>query len=413
MRHESQLGKRLEEYAHEMVREWRDMAARAGGTSDEITASVEWIPYGGSESGEPLEIVATLGPVELEYGVIRKGCGLMDAPQRSTLRITGPDRVDFLNRMLTQELKDIRAGDVREAFWLNRKGRIEADLVIIERGSDMLVDVDVHQAESVVRTLTEFLFAEDVTISDCSHEWYQLQLHGRRALDVLRCASGDGDLWLEPLHAIETTIAGGTIVAVRRDVTGESGIQLLLPVDRVEAVFETLLQQDAAIGEGKRRVRPIGWYAWNVARIEAGTPLFNIDFGPENLPHESGVLHDRVSFRKGCYLGQEIVARMESLGKPKQQLVGLRVEDDVLPVAGAEVFQREGEGLGPVIGAITSSTLSPMLGAQSIAFAMIRTRSAAPGTEVLVAAEGRQSLARVQALTFYSPESVSPPEVSL
>lgn len=402
MRHESRLGKQLEEYAQGMVREWREQTARAGRTMDEIAAAVEWIPYGGSETGEPLEIVATLGPVELEYGAIRKGCGVIDAPHRATLRITGADRRDFLNRMLTQELKNLEAGGVRESFWLNRKGRIDADLLLIERGEEMLVDVDLHQASTAITTLNEFIFTEDIALSDASEDWYRLQLHGRRALDVLRVASGQADLEIEPKHHAELSVAGAGVIAARQDLTGEPGFALFVPSDSVAAVFDALLGQDETVGEGKKRIRPIGWYAFNIARIEAGTPIFNIDFGPENLPHESGLLHERVNFKKGCYLGQEIVARMESLGKPKQKLVGLRVEDDALPVAGSEVFQRDGESMGSVIGAITSSTLSPMLGAQPVAFAMIRTKYADAGEAVMVAAEGSQAIAHIQPLQFWS-----------
>ena len=183
-----------------------------------------------------------------------------------------------------------------------------------------------------------------------------------------------------------------------------------MPRDRAAAIWEFLLATDHIVGQDKRRVRPIGWLAFNIARIEAGTPLFNIDFGPTNLPHESGILHDRVSFTKGCYLGQEIVARMESLGKPKQTLVGLKMQSDLLPVAGAQVFERGADDvMGQQIGIVTSSTLSPMLGAAPIAFAMLKTACAAAGAAVLVNAEGEQVKATVESLRFWSPRNPRAP----
>ena len=155
--------------------------------------------------------------------------------------------------------------------------------------------------------------------------------------------------------------------------------------------------------------RPAGWFATNTARIEAGTPYFRIDFGPTNLPAESGVLNSRVSFTKGCYPGQEVVARMQHLGKPKQKLIGLRVEGDLLPVSDAQVFaiaegtsigHQMGHQLGDQLGVITSSGLAPMLGAVPVAFAMISSRAYEIGTKVLVNAEGEQAIATVTPLAF-------------
>src|SRR6185436_21150893 len=110
---------------------------------------------------------------------------------------------------------------------------------------------------------------------------------------------------------------------------------------------------DARTGLARR----IGWHAYNIARLEAGWPIFNIDFGPDSLPHETGVLNDRVSFKKGCYLGQEVVARMQSLGHPKQRLVGLKAveetgaDEDRVPEAGAALHAaRPAEKPADVIG---------------------------------------------------------------
>ena len=113
-----------------------------------------------------------------------------------------------------------------------------------------------------------------------------------------------------------------------------------------------------------------------------------------------------MSFTKGCYPGQEVVARMHNLGKPKQKLVGLRIEADLLPVAEAQVFAlAEGTSLGDQVGVVTSSGLAPMLGAVPVAFAMISASSYAPGTKVLVNAEGEQAPATVCALRFLEEQA--------
>jgi folate-binding protein YgfZ len=376
---------------------------------------VEYVPYGPPEAGQrpACELVATFGDLEPEYAAIRRGAGVFDSPHRGTLLITGADRRDFLNRMVTQELKDLEAGAVKPTFWLNRKGRIEADLLLIELGDRMFVDVDVHRVEHTAATLSEFVFTEDVAIADVTGSFHHIAVHGPLAGAAMR-AAGPRDLDLEAPGAAVVGVGGVEVVVARRDQTGETGLELIAPYDKAAIVWDGLMGAADTVGEGGRRVRPVGWYALNIARIEAGTPLFNIDFGPASLPHETGVLHDRVSFTKGCYLGQEIVARTENLGRAKQVLVGLRPTRDLLPVAGEAVFalgDAQQPKAGPQIGVVTSSTPSPMLGSVPIAFAMLRSSHAEPGTTVLVIAEGELAEAAVGGLRFLPPSgpAESPP----
>jgi folate-binding protein YgfZ len=316
---------------------------------------------------------------------------------------------------------------VRAGFWLNRKGRIEADLVfaevpaagapaasapaagnasapsaeaMIDDGAFMLVDLDVHDAARTVTSLTAFLFNEDVHLADQTAAWGRLAVHGPEGAMLLSNAGAD-DASLEALNAdlrcVRTQLAGVPAVLVRRDQCGSPGVEVFVPVSGLARVWDALVSQHDATAGGRRRARPAGWHAYNIARIEAGTPLHHVDFGTDSLPHESGVIGERVSFRKGCYLGQEVVARMESLGKPKQRLVGLRIAEDALPVAGSPVFELGPDGApGNPVGSITSSTLSPMLGASSVAFAMVRTAHAEPGTVLGVPAEGVRATATVQ-----------------
>jgi folate-binding protein YgfZ len=355
------------------------------------------------------EIIATLGEVEPEYAAIRRGAGAFDSPHRGTLVITGKDRRDFLNRMLTQELNGFEANQTREAFWLNRKGRIDADLMLIETGPRMLIDLDLASAAGAAKTLAEFVFTEDVEIRDASSEFHHIGVHGRLARETLAAASNDYAFNLAPGSAKVMMIDGAEVVAARRDLTGEVGYELIMPRDKAAGVWEFLLATDHVVGGDKRRVRPIGWHAFNIARIEAGSPLFHIDFGPSNLPHETGtLLKQRVSFTKGCYLGQEVVARMESRGHSKATLVGLRLQRDLLPVSGSQVFARSDDGsMGEPIGAVTSSTLSPMLGSMPVAFAMIRAAQAREGAAVLVNAEGEQAAATTGPLKFWTASGSS------
>jgi folate-binding protein YgfZ len=380
--------------------------ARGEAAAAIAAASVaDYLPYGPSDGNAlECEILASAGAIELEYAALRSGAGVFDANHQGTLTIRGGDRRDFLNRMVTADLKEFPAGRAIEAFWLNRKGRIDADLLLAECGDRAVAAIDVHQVASVVESLGRFVVAEEVELIDDSQSMHHLWLLGPKAGEVLEGSTGAAVPAVG--SCAQVSIAGIACLAIGVDWIGPTGFAIVAPRDRVGEVWDTLLATELA--GSKQRVRPIGWLAFNVARIEAGTPIFNVDFGSDALPHETGVLHRRVSFKKGCYLGQEVVARMESLGQPKQRLVGLRVHGDLLPVAGGQVFAIEDGSMGACVGSVTSSTPSPLLGAAPIAFAMVRSAHAATGTELLVNAEGEQSRAEVVPLRFVDPGFAKP-----
>ncbi len=399
-------------------------------------------PGDGSGNAAPaaasVTIVQTYGPLELEYASIRKASALLDMPHRATLVVRGSDRLAFLNRMLTQELKNVQPGDVRRAFWLNRKGRIDADLRVLVLDDRIVLDVDVHCVERARSTLNAYVITEDVEISDQTEQFHRLSLHGPAALRALTRvvdrAAGEAtsELMIPPDTSRVVRIGGSEVVVDRADSTGEIGLELLVPSAGVLAVYEALLTLAHEPVAAQRMnapplVRPIGFAAWNIARLEAGTPVYYLDFGPDSLPAETGVLHDRVSFTKGCYLGQEIVARMNALGHPRRRVVAVRLTDPAavvdpasealtreigaeareipmarFPSTGAAVYadttatpatalSGSSAGVAPAstpVGAITSSTLAPLLSRGPIALAMVAWASSTPGTRVLVDCDG-------------------------
>ncbi len=302
-----------------------------------IQSGAQTRTYGPEAAG--IELVEAFDFVEAEYAAIRKHAAIFDQPHRATLEVTGGDRFSFLHSMITQDMKNMAPGQVRRGFWLSRKGRIEADLRLIELGDRMLIDVDAHNAAPTHVSLGAYIIAEDVAITDTTPQWHRLSIHGPAARALVARSTDQADLVmrLEPNQALRLNLLGREAVIDRQDITGEVGLELLVPTDHAEKVYTALAApHDPATrleGRGYQpdpegRARRIGWHALNIARIEAGTPIYNIDFGPSTLPHETGdILRDRVSFTKGCYLGQEIVARMDALGNPKQKLVGMKIED--------------------------------------------------------------------------------------
>ncbi len=336
------------------------------------------------------DLCQALAPIELEYAALRTGCAAFDDANRTFIEVRGTDRLEFLNRMLTQELKGIEPGDIRESFWLNRKGRIDADMRVMELGDRTLLEVDSHAGARAMETLNEYVFAEDVSIEDAGSRLFKLSLHGPStpaALSRLVSVSEEDLRALATNRLFESSIEGEPILLAGDRLTGEMTIACVAPASALVMLFDRLIETRV---EGKP-VRPIGWQALNMARIEAGNPLFMLDFGPRSLPAETGLLDRRVSFTKGCYLGQEIVARMNSLGQPKKTLVALRLDDSSsgttsemspeIPETGAPVRV---PGSEKDIGAVTSATLSPMLARTPIAFAMVRWQHREPATKLTV-----------------------------
>ena len=338
--------------------------------------------------GGVCEVPARFDSVEVEYAAIRREAALVDFPQRGTLEVTGAERIPFLQRMLTQDLKPLQSapGAVR-SFWLNRKGRIDADMLVVETGDRMLIELDAAVAPSVASALMQFVFSEDVQVIDATDRWARFEIHGPGSIALLESSGVGADPSLGIVHA-------------RRDMCGVPGIACAVPRDRADEAWSRLLAAGGSGGAatgaaatspapGRQRARPCGWLAFNIARIEGGSPIFMVDFGTSSLPHETSLIDSRVSFTKGCYLGQEVVARMQSLGKPKQVIVAFKASRDALPSGGAQVFTRRDDGgIGDEVGVVTSSALSPMLGAAPIGLATVRTAHAAPGTVLVADAEG-------------------------
>lgn len=378
-------------------------------------AEASVLPYGAAGSPDGVvEVVSTFGDLELEYAALRKHCVMLDLPQRGVIEVTGRDRLDFLNRMVTQELKGLPPFRAKRSFWLNGKGRVEADLRIVDFPSRTLLEMDVMVVRRVMETLGAFIVTEDVVLTDRTESMHRLSLHGPTGLWLLGAiassaagadASGPAFDELMPDRACVIRIGPAEVVVFREDSAGEVGLELVVAAEQALFVYQQLLDlgHDRDHGESSTpggtlasrvRLRPAGWHAWNIARIEAGSPLFLLDFGPQSLPAETGVLNDRVSFTKGCYLGQEIVARMHARGHPKQLLCAVKFEIKnpegstlpVQPISGAALTLDGGDGAA--IGAVSSSTLAPMVGSAPIALAAIKHAHAKPGTVVVAPAEG-------------------------
>ncbi len=383
---------------------------------------------GGAGGTGGVSIAQDFSAYEAEYAAIRKRVGILHQPQRGIVSLTGGDVKDFLHRLLTQNINAMAGGQSRRAFLLNEKGRIVSDMIVHHGDQSTWLEMDRFDIPAVIASLEARLFTEDVLIADWSDKRVALALHGPAAgallakvaqQDVAACVESPGT------HHV-LTLAGVACTVSRRDQCGVPGLHVFVPTppDAPDAeaprkVYEALLMasgfevdapdptddpQGAAQAMARRREtlrgRPIGWLAFNTARIEAATPLFHIDFTTDCVPAETGLLDVAVSFTKGCYLGQEIVARMKSLGHPKRLLVALTLPDDRLPTAGT-VVSSTGDKVAEV-GMVTSSAVSPILG-RAVALAMVKWAWHTPGTKLTVPAEG----ARVEVVAASMQSSIA------
>jgi len=363
-----------------------------------IEAEASWLVYGQGETA--VELVESFGSVELEYAALRKGCVLLDQPHRATIRLAGADRRELMNRLFTQELTDLDAGMCRRSLWLNRQGRIDADLRIVELEAETFLDLDRNAARRAAESIDQYIIAEDVELTDVSGSWRRLALHGPRAGALL---AGICDIAaLDPGRAQQTEIAGVRVIVDRQDSLGVPGHELLVEAGGAEAVDRAIVE--AGDADPALKFRRSGWLACNTARVEAGWPLYLTDFGPDSIPNELGaLLEDRVSFTKGCYLGQEVVARIHAQGKPKRLLKAIRFEREMVgegeqsrTLQPATAVSLLGAPDGMVIGAVTSSTLSPMLGDVPIALGQLKTESATAGATVYADLGSRTLMGTVQ-----------------
>jgi folate-binding protein YgfZ len=279
-----------------------------------------------------------------EYAVLTEGAGLLDRSARGKLDVTGPDAAEYLQGQVTNDVPALEPGDACYAALLDPKAHIQADMRIFRAGpSELWLDTEPQTVEAVLAHLRMYKIGRQVEIADRTSERALLSLIGPRAAEVAARAG-------EPANVVPT----------------ELGADVLVPAEAAGTVQAALLEAGAL---------QVGDEAAEVVRVERGIPRHGVDFGPENLPGEAGIVERAVSFTKGCYIGQEPVARMYHRGRPNRTLRGLRLAAET--PAGAPV------SAGPkAVGRLTSSVASPRIG--PIGLAILR-REVEVGDEVTVA----------------------------
>ena len=356
-------------------------------------AEATFLPY-----GPDIEIVETYGEAEAEYAAVRKSAALMDAPHRAVVVLTGKDRLAFLQNKVTNDVAKLAAGQGCYSYFLNVKGRIQLDLHVLHGEDATLLEMDARLAGGFAKRLEEYRFSEDVRILDASEQLGRMTLIGPRAGELLKKVDAAVETLSEPFRHAKRTIAKATATIFRNDLCGEEQYELIVPRDQLVNLWQVLHEAgNEAVDPAAVDLRTMGWAAFNIARIEAGSPLFGIDIADTHLPMETGRWYARaVSVTKGCYLGQEVVARMHAHNTVARLLTGLRIGGGKLPMAGTEILDGAAQ-----VGIVTSSCVSPMLGSEPIALGYVKRVYAAAGRVVEVLAEGAREKAVVGELPLW------------
>jgi len=315
--------------------------------------------------------MAVIVEIDAQYRQLREECGLLDRSGRGELLVSGPEAAEYLQGQLTNDIEALETGDGVYAALLDRKGHMQGDMRVLRPGEepDLWLDLEPEGLEAVRRHLGMYKIGREVELADVSEERAILSLIGPRAVEI----AGSAPL---PENACEeVTIGGARCLAVGT----AAGIDVLVPAAERDRVWEALLTAGAA------EVSP---EAAEIARIEAGRPRFGAEMGTETMPAEAGIVEQAVSFTKGCYIGQETVARLHYKGKPNRHLRGLKLSAPAQPGEPLQLGEKE-------VGRLGSAAVSPAFG--PIGMAILR-REAEPGETVAVGEDG--VTAQVVALPF-------------
>ncbi len=320
-----------------------------------------------------------------ELRAVRKSAGLLDLSFRTLIRVTGTDRTRFLNGMLTNDISKLEDGKGCYACILTPQGKILTDLDVYAVHDFHLLELDSRWKERALDHLNKYVIADDVTFQDLE-EHTLLALQGPKATSALRRLLPGTALPAGGHVLVDVTRDNQIYLIVNASITGEKGFKLAVPLERASAVWQALVEAGAT---------PVGMAALNALRLEAGIPWFGIDFDEGNFPQEAGIEDKAVRFDKGCYVGQEFVARIAHRGHVNRRISGFTLQREPIPRPGDRILRDEKE-----VGRITSAALSPTLG-KIIALGMLRQESQEPGTVVNVESNGDPVPAEVTPLPFH------------
>lgn len=348
----------------------------------------------GAQFGEVAgwEMPSRYGNPRIEYDTVRHTVGIADLSHRGKVRVTGEDRVKWLQSIISNDILPLTPGSGLYSSFLSHKGKMLAYFRVYALAESVMLEDVGEVGETTYQTLRKFLlFGTNAKMENCAETWGLLLVSGPKASDVVKQAFGADVSGLKPLTFTTQEIAGKEALLIRTEETGETDIEVLIPSDALATAWHQLWEAGAPMG-----LKPFGSETRDALRMEAGLPRSGRDLTEDIVPYEANLEGKAFSLTKGCYPGQEVVARMDTYGSVRRRMVGLILQDQAIPPRGSKLFSGDRE-----VGWISSATHSPHLGS-AIAFGFPLRDFTQPGTELTVEIDGQRHQATVHALPFYT-----------
>jgi folate-binding protein YgfZ len=288
------------------------------------------------------------GDVRAEYEAIRHGAALVDLSPAGKLQLAGKNAIQFLNGLVSNDVKSLAPGAGVFACFPNLQGKVAALSVIYHTGNGLLFELDASNREKIFKNLSRFVPAGEFFLTDVTNDFALFSLQGPQSAHVLTQATDTPLEYTEARNIRSLTVAGVPCQVANHNRAGGAGFDVYVPTAQASAVWATLLSFGA---------KAVGQAALNIARLEAGIPREPDDINESYIINETN-LTEAVSYTKGCYLGQEVIARIHWRGQPAKQLRGLLLDTTATDLAGAELWANDAQGIAKKVGEITSAAQS-------------------------------------------------------
>lgn len=314
---------------------------------------------------------ARFGDFAAEYAALRRSVALVDTNYRAFFAFTGPDQRRYLNAVLTSNVRDLKTGQGAAGLLLTPQGHILAEVETLALEDRILAMSHAMVRERTYSTFEKFIIMDDVTLDDVTPMTGSVELAGPGAAALISDVAKKSLASMPLLAHEEIKIAQIPCRIVRSELAGSPASTLIVSRGRLAELWRTLADHVRNAGG-----TTVGMEAYNVVRLESGTPWFGSDFDDKQIPHEAGLENSHINYEKGCYTGQEIVERVRSRGHANRRLTPLQFFGTQPPPIGTRLLHSGNE-----VGTVTSTGYSPRLG-RAIGLGYVRREQSAVGTKL-------------------------------
>ena len=301
---------------------------------------------------------------QADYAAFNSSCAVLQLP-RTIIELSGDDRAAFLHNLCTNDIKKLSPGEGCEAFLTDVKGKTIGHAIVGVEDDSITIETVEGQSELLVPHFDRYIIMDDVTLADRTNEWSSLVVAGPNAKDVIATAL---HVDAPAVMFARTQFEGGTIRRV--PFTASETFGITTSAANIDAVINRLVESGGQTASLE---------AFEIARVEAFFPWFGKDFNSDNLPQEVDRDAEAISFTKGCYLGQETVARIDAIGHVNRKLVRVKLATDEAPAMGTELTVDD-KNVGSTFSSVTSPDSN-----SAIAIALLKCDFAAAGTQLKAA----------------------------